>query len=222
MTKYKKLTKSAFAIVALSLILVAVLAFGGTYAYFSAKDTVSGTATLGTLAVKLNVDSTSLTLETNEVVPNQEIFAGNTIAVTYPDTNINFYARVKITAVFENAASITPGTGEPATNEVLTIGGMSGWVKSGDYYYLATSETAATKATATSAPATIAPTVTIAKEVGANGSKAYMGETITVTVVMEVLQAVYLASSTEAGDALSVTALAGAWDGYVQTAKSQS
>ena len=38
MTKYKKLTRSTFAIVALCLALVGILAFGGTYAYFSAID----------------------------------------------------------------------------------------------------------------------------------------------------------------------------------------
>ena len=216
MTKYKKLTRSSFVIVALCLALVGILAFGGTYAYFSAQDSATGTATLGNLAVELN-DNAALTLQTNAVVPNQEIFGGNTVSVSYGSTDINFYARVKITAAFEG--EITPGLGEPAVTDVLTIGGMSGWAKSGDYYYLGTTEKA-TKATASTAPTTISPTVTIAKEVGANGSKAYMGKTITVTIVIEVLQADYLASSTEAGADMSASALAAAWNGYVATAKS--
>lgn len=219
MTKYKKLTRSSFVIVALCLALVGILAFGGTYAYFSANASASGNVTMGTLAVKLNDGSTTLTLTEEKVVPNQQVFDGSSVTLAYDTTNINFYLRVKFSASIEG--SITPGEGEPAVNEALSVAGFtSGWVKNGDYYYLGTAETAK-KATASDAPTSVPATVAIAKEVGANGSKAYMGATVKIEITVEAIQADYLASSTTAGT-MSVETLAGAWDTYVATAKSGS
>jgi predicted ribosomally synthesized peptide with SipW-like signal peptide len=52
MTKINKLGKSTFVIAILSFVLVAVLAFGGTYAYFSATAEAGGTnVTLGTITL---------------------------------------------------------------------------------------------------------------------------------------------------------------------------
>lgn len=213
MTKYKKLTRSSFVIVALCLALVGILAFGGTYAYFSANASASGNVSMGTLKVKLNNGATTLSLTDSEVVPNQQVFDGSTVTLSYDTTDINFYVRIKFSASVEG--EITPGAGEPTVEKALSVTGFSGWVKSGDYYYLGTAETA-TKATGTTAPTTVPATVAVAKEVGANGSTAYMAATIKIEISVETIQADYLAISTNAGS-MSVETLAGVWDGYVAT-----
>ena len=69
MTKYKKLTRSSFVIVALCLALVGILAFGGTYAYFSAKQEKTGTITMGTLGLS----ELTLSVDTGKVVDRKSV-----------------------------------------------------------------------------------------------------------------------------------------------------
>ena len=70
----KKMTKSTFAIIIMAVVMVALLAFGGTYAYFtaSAKD-ITGTVTFG--EVKLNAAGSTFTAQSN-VVPGTKFASG--------------------------------------------------------------------------------------------------------------------------------------------------
>ena len=106
MTKINKLGKSTFVIAILSFILVAVLAFGGTYAYFSASSNVAkADITLGHLRISTDAafSSTSLNSDAMIVVPNQTILdsasdaaTGNTSSgkmTVSVDSNINYFIR---------------------------------------------------------------------------------------------------------------------------------
>jgi predicted ribosomally synthesized peptide with SipW-like signal peptide len=100
--KIKKIGKSSFVIAILSFVLVAVLAFGGTYAYFTAKtNNVHGSVTTGHLnidpinatGVKGTVEGNALTFANPIVVPNEVLV--NSVFSTTVKNNIDFYSRVK-------------------------------------------------------------------------------------------------------------------------------
>lgn len=120
MTKINKLGKSTFVIAILSFILVAVLAFGGTYAYFSSvSGRAAGKVTTGHLTLAVSEDDAAVsqingyTIASNKIVqPGQRLVgAGNkdedgnwTLNETSEEgadvnatvtSNINYYLRVK-------------------------------------------------------------------------------------------------------------------------------
>lgn len=104
MSKINKLGKSTFVIAILSLVLVAVLTFGGTYAYFSAKTKteVTDSIVLGTLKLDEGAFNASNTVFGDKDIaqPNQKLFGvdGQSFSVkTTSDTNISYYTRVKFT-----------------------------------------------------------------------------------------------------------------------------
>ena len=116
MTKINKFGKSTFMIAILSFVLVAVLAFGGTYAYFSAvAGRAAGTVKTGhlSLAIDGNDDSlidaiNDLTVASNTIAEPGQLLVGEndttgkTVTATV-NTNIDYYIRVK----FE--VDVTPG-----------------------------------------------------------------------------------------------------------------
>lgn len=210
MTKYKKLTRSSFVIVALCLALVGILAFGGTYAYFSASDTATGTATIGTLQVSLKDNTTDMdnvTFATAVVQPNQEIL-NKEVTIAKGDTNIAFYARIKFEATVAAKAGVShkEGCGDSTlTADTVLTPELTGWIKLGDgYYYQAASKDA--KATVNTDDVKFTPVVTLNSIIGKGGCTYYMGGTVTVTITVEVLQADYLKDSTTTGAASSYTA----------------
>ncbi len=109
MTKINKLGKSTFVIAILSFILVAVLAFGGTYAYFSAvSGRAAGTLKTGHLSLTATGDIidtiNGFTVANNTIVQPGQNLVGTAKAdgTNDPDTltavvntNINYYIRVK-------------------------------------------------------------------------------------------------------------------------------
>jgi len=72
--KSKKMTKSTFAIILMAVVMIAMIAFGGTYAYFTA--TASKGAAFETGKVALTAGGT-LTTETTGVVPQDKIITEN-------------------------------------------------------------------------------------------------------------------------------------------------
>ncbi|MBQ3502832.1 MAG: hypothetical protein IJA72_04140, partial [Clostridia bacterium] len=86
MTKINKLGKSTFVIAILSFLLVAVLAFGGTYAYFSDKtETASGKFTTGKLQLT-STSATTVVVDKTGVVPGAPVVE-DAITVT-ADVNV--------------------------------------------------------------------------------------------------------------------------------------
>lgn len=239
MTKYSKIKKSTFAIIALSLILVAILSFGGTYAYFSASADAKGTVNIGTLKVSFD-GGTSLSLENKIVVPNQDILQGQTFKLKFDETNIKFYLRIRVDAQIKDE-EISPGTGEPAVSECIDLTGFGDKfrVSTGHtYYYVGDVSEPGQDPDPKAKPIdltnggttdfeSLTIGITLNKDVGKGGSTAYMGKTITITITVEVLQADYLESTSAATDGISISELngdptrgqQGKWDEYAAKAK---
>ena len=121
-----KLCKSTFVIAILSFLLVAVLAFGGTYAYFSAQSTkITGSVTTGHLRItdiKDGAGSATLTSTSKTVQPNQVIY-NNTVVNTTVNSNISYYVRARFTVTVEpkeDAAHVAAETKDAATGNTVT------------------------------------------------------------------------------------------------------
>ena len=71
--KSKKMTKSTFAIIIMAVIMVAMLAFGGTYAYFTATAGEIKSDELTTARVKLGVPTITTVANTTLLLPGQPI-----------------------------------------------------------------------------------------------------------------------------------------------------
>jgi len=117
--KSKKMTKSTFAVIIMAILMVAMLAFGGTYAYFTAATTgTSDEAKTG--RVQLTKNSTFTLIET--VVPGQEILAENQTISVSPNSTVKTFVFVTFNVAFaqgslqegesyvtaEGGAAITP------------------------------------------------------------------------------------------------------------------
>lgn len=115
-SKSKKMSKSTLAIIIMAFVMIAMVAFGATYAYFTATATAkSTTVTTGTVKLDATYDGTSFAAS-RTVFPGDYLIgkgSGNamTVKVTTDDPNGNYVA-VKI--------SIT-GTKNNATHDALTL-----------------------------------------------------------------------------------------------------
>jgi predicted ribosomally synthesized peptide with SipW-like signal peptide len=113
MSKINKLGKSTFVIAILSFLLVAVLAFGGTYAYFSDRaDAISGDITTGHLTITSTsgtntggVDGATLKAVGVLAQPNQVIFNEETVTAKI-NTNIAYYTRVRFNVVIADSTHV--------------------------------------------------------------------------------------------------------------------
>ena len=135
MSKINKLGKSTFVIAILSFLLVAVLAFGGTYAYFSATSgaAIKGTITTGHLEIDTvkggNGTSDTLVAVGTIAQPNQTIFKNETVK-TVVKSNIAYFTRVNFSVrILDGATEVDmsshTGHVDSVTKavEILTITG---------------------------------------------------------------------------------------------------
>ena len=98
--KSKKMTKSTFAIIIMGIVMVAMLAFGGTFAYFTATTTEkSATATTGTVKLSAN---TMATLNATGIVSGSELIKDGTVQVTNA-SNVETWIFVTFEAKFDGA-----------------------------------------------------------------------------------------------------------------------
>lgn len=191
MSKINKLGKSTFVIAILSFLLVAVLAFGGTYAYFSDAAKADTTSiTMGKLTLG-DVTATTTIEKDAKVVPNQPIFSGDTTVAV--DTTIAYFARVtmKISEVKLAGSHAAEDGCADAAIDLLSVTDAAGWTKDTEaaedtyvYYDLT--------ANAVSEDITITLNVKVNSEVGKQSSEHYMEATVTVNVTVEVIQADYI------------------------------
>ena len=240
MTKFNKVGKSTFVIAILSFLLVAVLAFGGTYAYFSAEtNPAGGTVTMGNLYVYLT--DGSKVLEGDKVLgeitiaqPNQEILnqtytvdmqaKKNLSKNDLKDSNISAFVRVKITAELDLAmnAEKTAYTGNtggdshitPATIFAITSNSNNWFYNEADgYTYYVTDKAAGASATVAELTDKVSLPVSIIvnKDVGDDRSTFFMGATGTFAIVVEAIQADYLDDNTSADKTYTVTQIADKW-----------
>lgn len=98
MTKSKKMKKSTFAIVIMAILMVAMLAFGGTYAYFTASVTAKN-AGFTTGKVMITGEST-ITATKEKIVPGDKVFEEDT-AITYTNgSNVNTFVYATLTFTY--------------------------------------------------------------------------------------------------------------------------
>ena len=95
MTKNKKkMAKSTIAIIVMAVVMVAMLAFGGTYAYFTAQATkVTGSVTTGTVLLQNN----AVTFATDKIVPGMEILGKDQKISVKNSSDVETYIFVKLT-----------------------------------------------------------------------------------------------------------------------------
>ena len=183
MTKYSKIKKSSFAVLALSLVLVALLAFGGTYAYFS--DTVTAAGGKVTTATLTLTDNVAITASADDLVPNQILpivigdveLGGTTIsAVRFSISNV---------ALKKGESTFTPPEGQANYLTVaaadVTGGSFAGWEKDGNYYYYK----AYVKTLA------INDSMTLSVTLNADAGNEWQGVEATFSITFEAVQAEY-------------------------------
>ena len=245
MTKINKVGKSTFVIAILSFLLVAVLAFGGTYAYFSAKtEPAGGKITMGALYVYLKDDKSALLSgdtalgEITIAQPNQEILKA-TYTVDMKKTasenksTVSAFVRVKITAELNLAmntakTAYTGNTGgdshiTPATIFAITSNSKNWYYNAADgytYYVADKKDGASSKAAELTDSAELPVSIIVNKDVGDDGSTFFMGAKGTFAIVVEAIQADYLDSSDKtegAAASYTVTEIAAKWAKVVDT-----
>ena len=125
-TKSKKMTKSTFAIIIMAVVMVAMLAFGGTYAYFTATASeVEDTVTTGT--VKLNANSIG-TLVSDNVVSGSNLLESGSVQVTSA-SNVDTYVFVTFSVAFDGAGNPKKSAAECTTegDYFLDVTQAAGW-----------------------------------------------------------------------------------------------
>ena len=104
--KSKKMTKSTFAVIIMAIAMVALLAFGGTYAYFTASASgasLNKTATLGKIALDEATTVLEATVTTN-VLPTEKVFGENGATLTIADkSNRISYIFIEVSATVDTA-----------------------------------------------------------------------------------------------------------------------
>ena len=197
MTKAKKkMTKSTFVIIIMAVAMVAMLAFGGTFAYFTATaDTKSGSTKTG--VITLSTDNTTITISKQNILPHEALLTTQEATdITYDTTNANraqvafftFTVEIKKGDAPVAGASLiitTPKTGAFANAVVMTTG--EGIVNS---------DTAKTVAILIPAATTSIDMTGLAVSFDATANSDngeipdLMGATITITIKAESIQAV--------------------------------
>ena len=96
--KSKKMSKSTFAVIIMAIVMVAMLAFGGTYAYFTAhsKAIAGGSVTTATVVLNGNEATVSNTTSRN-VVPGQTAFETDATVTAKHSSTTATYVFVKMT-----------------------------------------------------------------------------------------------------------------------------
>ena len=112
-TKSKKMTKSTFAIIIMAVVMVAMLAFGGTYAYFTATATKkTGEVTTG--HVKLSADGATFTGIQTNVLPGDALFSDDATLTIDTTDDAGNYVAIKFTITGGENLSIAADGIEPA------------------------------------------------------------------------------------------------------------
>ena len=101
--KSKKMSKSTLAIIIMAVALVALLAFGGTYAYFTATTYEKTTGSFTTGAIKLKSNSANFTQSMSNVMPGQVIIGSTPLKVNPENSTEAVYLALQITVTATKA-----------------------------------------------------------------------------------------------------------------------
>lgn len=102
--KSKKMTKSTFAVIIMAVAMVAMLAFGGTYAYFtSTAKTSTTTFTTGVVQLKNTTEASTLAVATTtDIVPGAYIYGDEdtfkTLSLDATGTTADIYVFIEVAA----------------------------------------------------------------------------------------------------------------------------
>ena len=123
--KSKKMTKSTFAIIIMAIAMVAMLAFGGTYAYFTAQaKEVESEITMG--HVHLTSQATEkFTASVSDVLPGDEILTGGVVLTVDTSSNAGDWLAITIDVTGDKATALGISV------DAAAIG--SGWTKVDGY-----------------------------------------------------------------------------------------
>ena len=197
---------------------LASLCLGLTLAWFTDSATASGTVTMGHLNITGLQDSDNQTFSwtSNNVTPGEQIAKGSYKAMI--DTNINYFTRLlfRATVVPAGNAHIT-GCKDNFTNDTdilsISIGGNKFQKSSIDttdgysaYYKLNPSPSSNTAET-------FDLDIKVGENVGDAGCTYYMGATIQLSMVVEVVQADYWAGRGEATAFTDAATMHATWEG---------
>ena len=198
--KSKKMTKSTFAIIIMAIAMVAMLAFGGTYAYFTATGTTLATDGVTTGTIKIATGG-SFVAKNTVVMPTQSLLAEDSTVTVTPTTtgDTGEYIAVMITVAFKDADGETIELAEGDTLESIIAITMpeDTWVKdttTGAYVYSTDGSKASIAVSGT--PVTIASAIAFNasddwSEANAESStKGYMGATIEVSIQARGIQTI--------------------------------
>lgn len=194
-SKSKKKLIGIIAGCAMAFILTVVVSVAVTLAYFG--DTKSGdtSITMGQALTFSGDVSASTTLTTDKTLPGAS--SNITVTGTIAQSTTTAYLRVKVTSTGTGANSIVLG------QEFTGADGK--YVKNGDYYYL-TQTADNTKMLVVDATAgNKVISFTVPYSVDAKLTNTVAGQTITVTVTMDIVQSEYFADGT-------LTAVAALWN----------
>lgn len=192
--KSKKMTKSTFAVIIMAVLMVAMLAFGGTYAYFTASSgEKTGTATTGTLTIGGTVEFAA---SDESLVPNQTITLGTPSTLTVTGTTIAAYRVAFSYTLTKGGSAFTETKGQEkfsldmVDGEGTSVVGAT-WTKHTDGYYyynkVATGDSIANLGTIVSA-------FQIALDDSADDT--YQGITVNYTITIQAAQAEYVDGTT--------------------------
>ena len=198
------MSKSTFAIIIMAVVMVAMLAFGGTYAYFTATATTKSTGefTTGSIKLEANDEATFVSGLTN-VVPGDALTTGP-LTLTTTSAGTDSYIAIKVTIKatdFKGAPLVLDGTslasaiGLLATAPTTEYTGSTWVAGTGDYddvFVLAATTTPTKVATAKTINITDKALIFKAKDnwdqTEADGSADYisdsklMGATLNITI----------------------------------------
>ncbi|HJD06092.1 MAG TPA: SipW-dependent-type signal peptide-containing protein [Candidatus Onthoplasma faecipullorum] len=186
MTKAKKkMSKSTFAIIIMAVAMVAMLAFGGTFAYFTAVNDPESSENLTTGSVVLGTNTiANLTSET--VVTGTQI--ASSVSVTSNST-VDTYVIVKFSVTFDS---------KPAEQDVISYTLDTGWVAgttNTDFVVKSVSAGANTSVKVCDAITFVgSDKATTDGDGGVTYENEYMGKTIVVTVQTWAIQAQHITS----------------------------
>lgn len=120
--KSKKITRSTLAVIIMAIAMVALLAFGGTYAYFTAQVNTMGTTSFKTGKVSLKAkEALTIVADGAVVVPGDKIIDK---AVTYTnESTVPTYVAVVVTMTVAGK----PVTDKDAVDDIISLAVTGTW-----------------------------------------------------------------------------------------------
>lgn len=192
-----------------SMLIISCLTFGAVWAYYSGRQVVSGTITMGNLSVNL-VDGTSTVTKlvaVDDIIPGQYLIAGkdNTFknyTIDLSETNINTFIRVKIDVILNNISAM----------DKFKLQTHDGWYLHYDGYLYQSLDTSLLQdSIAYEAPANTNQTLDLKLQFNQSTDIDYMNLSGKYSITVEAIQADYLTDGETSTTTHTISELANLW-----------